>query len=53
MPIYEFEIQNCIRVRSEGVDADEARMLLIENIDRYAEEMVDSSCYVSEGKRIE
>jgi len=41
MKKYRFEIQSCIEVEAEGETADEARI--------YADQMVTSSCYVSDG----
>ena len=52
MPTYEFEIQNCIRAQASGETRDEARVNLIDSLDEYAEQMVDGSCYVSDGKLI-
>jgi len=46
---FKFEIQNCIQVIVEGESAEEARMELLENLSDYADEMVDGSCYVSDG----
>lgn len=53
MESFEFEIQNCIRVTVEGATAEDARMYLIENLGDYAHEMMDGSCYVSDGNPIE
>ena len=50
---YRFEIQNCITVDMEGEDAEDARMKIIENMEDYADEMVDGSAYVSDGEEVE
>jgi hypothetical protein len=50
MPTYEFEIQNLIKVTREGETAEEARTNLIDNLSDYSDEMLDGSCYVSDGK---
>jgi len=47
-----FEIQNCIKVEVEADSQEEARMFIIENLDEYKDEMVDSSCCVSDGVEI-
>jgi len=51
MPIYEFEIQSCIRVEMEGKDSEDARIKLIDNIRQFANQMVEGNCYVSNGKK--
>ena len=53
MSKYRFEIQNCIKVEIEAENADEARMKIIDNLDDYADDMLDGSCYVSDGEQIE
>ena len=53
MSKYRFEIQNCIKVEIEAENADEARMRIINNLDDYADDMLDGSCYVSDGEKIE
>lgn len=50
--IFEFEIQNCIKVRVTGETAEDSRMYVINHLDDYADEMVDGNCYVSDGKEI-
>lgn len=52
MKTYKFEIQNCIRVDIEAESVEEARMKIIESLDDYAEQMVDGSCYVSDGREL-
>lgn len=47
---FRFEIQNCIEVYSRGKDKEDARMRLINNLNQYAEQMVDGNCYVSDGE---
>ena len=47
---FKFEIQNCIQVEVEADNKEDARMKIIENLDDYADEMVDGSCYVSNGE---
>jgi len=49
MPKFKFEIQNCIQVEAEGEDSEEARLKIIQNLDDYGDQMVDGSCYVSDG----
>jgi hypothetical protein len=49
---YRFEIQNCINVEIEADTPEEARMFLVENTDDYADQMVDGSCYISDGVEI-
>lgn len=46
---FRFEMQNCIDIEIEAENKEVARMLIIENMDDYADKMVDDSCYVSEG----
>lgn len=53
MKTYRFEIQNCIDVEIEAENVEEARMYLVENTEDYAERMVDSSCYISNGVEIQ
>ena len=50
--IFRFQIQNCIDVEVEADDKEEARIHLIDNIDDYAERMVNGSCYVSDGEEV-
>lgn len=47
---YRFQIQNCIDVVIEADNTEDARMEIINNLDYYADEMVDGSCYVSDGE---
>lgn len=49
---FKFQIQNCIDVEVDADNKEDARMIVIENIGDYAEQMVDSSCYVSDGKEV-
>ena len=53
MSKFRFEVQRCIDVIIEGDDADEARRKLIDNLDDYAEMMVDGDCNVSMGELLE
>ena len=48
MKKFRFEIQNCIQVTIEGENAREARISLIDTLEEYGDEMVNSS-YVSDG----
>jgi len=52
MTKFKFEIQNCIETIIEAENAEEARMLIINNLDEFADEMISGSCYVSEGKEV-
>ena len=52
MARYMFEIQNCIKVTMEADTAEEARLMVIDSLYNYAEDMIDD-CYVSDGKKIE
>ena len=52
MKKFRFEIQNCIDVNIEAENAEDARMQIVENISDYAEQMVDGSCYVSDGVEV-
>jgi len=52
MKKYRFEIQNCIDVEVEAENREEARMHLVDNTMDYAEEMCDSSCYISDGVEV-
>ena len=52
MKIYRFEIQACIEVEAEAESKDEARMQIVDNLKQYADDMVTSSCYVSDGVEI-
>lgn len=49
---FKFEVQNCICVDVEGDSRESARMWLINNLRDYAFDMVDGSCYVSEGDEV-
>ena len=49
---FRFEIQNCIKVEIEANNQEEARMQIINNLDDYADQMVDGSCYVSNGEQL-
>lgn len=53
MKKFRFQIQRCITVEFCGYNREEARMNLLENLDDYAELMVDANCYVSDGVEIE
>jgi hypothetical protein len=50
---FRFQIQNCIDVDVEGDNAVDARMTLIGKLKDYADQMVDGSCYVSDGDKVE
>jgi len=52
MAKFRFEIQNCIHVEIEAENKEAARMFLVENTSDYAEQMVDGSCYISDGQEI-
>lgn len=52
MTKYKFEIQNLLTPIIEANNKEEARLILINNLQNYAEQMVDGSCYVSKGKEI-
>jgi hypothetical protein len=49
---FRFEIQNCINVEIESNNKEDARIQIINNLDDYADQMVDGSCYVSDGVEI-
>ncbi len=53
MTKFRFQIQNCIDVEIEADNKEDARMNIIENIEDYADQMVDGSCYVSNGDEIQ
>lgn len=53
MTKYKFEIQNCIEVTMKADTAEEARTMLIDSLYNYAEDMLDGSCYVSDGREVE
>lgn len=46
---YEFEIQNLIKAVIEADSAEEARAILIDTLDDYADALI-SDAYVSDGK---
>ena len=48
MKKYRFQIQNCIDVEVEAENDVEARIELIDHLDRYADQMV-ADCCVSDG----
>jgi len=50
--IFEFEIQNCIKVRVTGETAEDSRQYVIEHLEDYADEFMNQECYVSNGKEI-
>ena len=52
MKKYMFQIQNCINVIIESDSVENARMWLVEHTDEYADEMVDASCYISDGEEL-
>jgi len=49
---YKFEIQNCITVKIEANNKENARLNLVDNLNDYANEMVNGSCYVSDGEKV-
>ena len=51
MKKYRFQVQKCIDVEVEADNEVEARMDIIDHIDRYADQMV-ADCYVSDGVEI-
>jgi|WetSurMetagenome_2_1015567.scaffolds.fasta_scaffold481139_1 hypothetical protein len=53
MPVFEFEIQSCIRVTMEGTDKEDARIKIIDNLSSFASEMLNQDTYVSDGKEVE
>lgn len=46
---YKFEIQNCIKVIIEADNVEEAREIVMDNLDDYAEEFIES-CSISDGE---
>ena len=48
MPTYTFEIQNCIKVSVVAENQDDAREDLIDNLARFADNMIND-CVVSDG----
>ena len=52
MKKFKFEIQNCITVEVIANDVESARMWLVENTDTYSKQMVDGSCYISDGEEV-
>lgn len=52
MKKFKFEIQNCINVTVEAKDKESARMKVINNLEDYADQMVDGDCYISEGTEV-
>jgi hypothetical protein len=48
MPLFKYEIQNCISVEIDARTAEDGRMELIENIDEYADSMI-ADCCISDG----
>ena len=53
MAKFKFEIQSCIEVFMEADNAEEARVMIIDSIYNYAEDMVGQDCYVSDGVEVE
>ena len=51
MTVYEFEIQNLIKVRVDAENKDDARMDIIENLERYELEMMQEPV-VSDGEEV-
>ncbi len=51
MKKYKFQIQKCIDVEIEAENEIEARLDIVDNISRYADEMVQDP-YVSDGVEI-
>ncbi len=52
---YRFQIQSCIDVEihgEPGSTVEDARKTLIDSLSNYADQMVSSSCYVSEGVEV-
>lgn len=49
MKTYKFEIQSCIEVEAEAESKEEARLQIIDNLKQYADQMIGSDCYVSDG----
>lgn len=52
MPRFEFGIQSYITVDVEADDFDEARRIVCDNLDQYADKMMQHSC-VCDGKEKE
>lgn len=52
MKTYKFEIQSCIEVEVEAENREEARLQIVDNLKQYADQMVTSSCYVSDGVEV-
>jgi len=50
MTTYRFEIQNCIQVEVEAENKENARQWLVNNKQNYADDMVDNSCWISDGE---
>ena len=49
---YKFEIYNCIEWTVEADDVEEARMILVNNPDHYADELAGASCVISDGEEV-
>jgi len=48
MTKFKFEIQTCIETFVEADNVEDARMLIVDNLDDFADEML-KTCYVSDG----
>ena len=48
---YRFEIQNCIKVDVKADNNEEARMDLINNLHKHADEMIND-CVISDGEEV-
>jgi hypothetical protein len=53
MKTYKFEIQNCIEVEVVADSKEDARQWLVNNKQNYADDMVDNSCWISNGEENE
>ena len=52
MKTYKFEIQNCINVNISADSREEARQILVNSLQDYAQEMCDGSAYISDGEEV-
>lgn len=51
MPMYKFEVQNCITLEVDAIDAATAREDLIENLASFGDDMIQD-CVVSDGEEV-
>ena len=48
---FEFEVQNCVRIKVKADNVEDARMMLVDDDSLYEREMM-IDCYISDGREL-